>query len=342
MNICFILYPWEVIEPETDSSLRMVHEAALRGHKVGVVYPNNLTIRGNNAYAFVKMLLKDEKISPTITTFYKKARFKEQMFPLSGFDVIFVRTNPPLDPIMLNFLDSVKDDTFIINDIDGLRKASNKLYPACFNDPEHEMIPATHVSKNKDYLKKIIKESDSKWMILKPLDGFGGSGVIVLEKNATQNINSILDFYISGKKDSNYVILQDYVEGAEKGDVRVLMLNGEPIGAYRRVPADDDVRSNIHAGGNAVKHNLTKAERKLCRNIGSKLVSDGLYFVGLDIINGKLIEINVCSPGGITRINKFNRVKLQKQIIDFAENVVQHKESAIDRKRSFRNIIENA
>ena len=178
-------------------------------------------------------------------------------------------------------------------------------------------------------------------MILKPLDGFGGSGVIVLEKGAQKNINSLLDFYISGKSDSNYVILQEYIDGADNGDVRVLMLNGEAIGAYKRVPAADEVRANIKAGGNAVKHTLTKVEKNICKKIGPKLVADGLYFVGIDIIAGKLIEINVCSPGGITRINRFNKARLQKQVIDFIETVVNTKEFAIDRKRYLRRMIEN-
>lgn len=341
MNICFILYPWDSISPDEDSSIRIIHESFLRGHNVGIIYPNNLTIRESTAFAFVRMINKMDKVPAGIPQFYKKATFKEQLLPLSGFDCIFVRTNPPLDPIMLNFLDSVRDDAFIINDINGLRKANNKLYPAAFADPGNEIIPVTHVSKNKEFLKRVIKESKTDRMILKPLDGFGGSGVIVLEKGAMQNINSLLDFYISGKKDSNYVILQEFVEGAHEGDVRVLMLNGEPIGAYKRVPSTEDVRANIKAGASAVKHNLTKAEKIICKKIGPKLVSDGLYFVGLDIINGKLIEINVCSPGGITRINHFNKTKLQKRIVDFIEEVVHAKESAIDRKRYLRKMIEN-
>jgi len=264
------------------------------------------------------------------------------MLPISGFDVIFIRTDPPIDPITLNFLDSIKDDTFIVNDIDGLRKANNKLYPASFEDPKNEIIPITHVSKSKNYLKEVIRNSKQDKMILKPLDGFGGSGVIVLEKNATQNINSLLDFYISGKRDGNYVIVQEFVEGAEEGDTRVLVLNGEPIGAYKRIPAADDIRSNIKAGGSAQKHVLTAKEKFICKKVGPKLVSDGLYFVGLDIIKGKLIEINVVSPGGITRINKFNRTKIQSKVIDFVENVVGHKEKAIDRKRDHKKLIDNA
>ncbi|MBN1599298.1 MAG: hypothetical protein JW894_13470 [Bacteroidales bacterium] len=342
MNFCFIIEPWSNLEPETNSTIRLIHEAVVRRHNVGITYPHNLTIRQSCAYGFIRLIEKTDQVSPNFSTFYRKVRFKEQLLPLSGFDVIFVRPNPPLDPVMLNFLDSVKDDSFIINDIDGLRKANNKLYPAVFFDPNNEIIPVTHVSRSKEYLKRVIQESKSDKMILKPFDGYGGRGVIVLEKGAMQNINSLLDYYISGRSDGNYVILQEYVKGADKGDVRILMLNGEPIGAYKRVPAKGDMRSNIHAGGNAEKHALTKEEKNLCKRIGPKLVADGLFFVGLDVINGKLIEINVCSPGGIPRINTFNHSKLQKKIIDFTENLVHFKESAIDRRRNFRKLIENA
>ena len=118
------------------------------------------------------------------------------------------------------------------------------------------------------------------------------------------------------------MILQEYVEGAEKGDVRVLMLNGKPIGALRRKPAKGDIRSNISAGGSVEQYKLTKKDRILCDIIGKKLVKDGIYFAGLDIISGKLIEINVLSPGTIADINKLNNVKLQVEIIDYLEDVV--------------------
>lgn len=263
------------------------------------------------------------------------------MLPLAGFDAIFMRANPPLDTLALNFLDSVKNDTFIVNDIDGLRLANNKVYTASFQDEASEFIPTTYVSKNKEYLKRVLMESPVEKMIIKPLTGYGGRGVIVLEKSASQNVSSLLEFYI-GDKNENYVILQDYVHGAEKGDVRILMLNSEPIGAMRRVPGDNDIRSNVHAGGEAVKHVLTAEEKRLCKAIGPKLVRDGLFFVGLDVIGGKLIEVNVLSPGGIVRINKLNRVKLQKKVIDFVENIVRTKETLLHKKYGFKKVIEDA
>lgn len=343
MNICFIMYPWEKIEFETDSTLRLIHESYIRGHHVSITTPNNLTMRKSVTSAFCKIIQKMDKIPATPQSFYKRVKFKEEMLPLAGFDVIFMRDNPPLNAMMLNFLDSVKNDAFIINDIQGLREANNKLYVAAFDDPNNEIIPITHVSKNKEYLKRVIRESKDDRMILKPLDGMGGSGVIIIEKNAMHNINSLLDFYISGKDGkSNYVILQQFVEGAEQGDVRILMLNGEPIGAMKRVPAEGDIRSNVHAGGTVQKHTLTKQEKLICKKIGPRLVADGLYFVGLDVINGKLIEVNVCSPGGITRINKLNKAKLQARVIDFVEDVVRDKEQRISRKYDLRKKVSDA
>lgn len=342
MNILFIMYPWENLEPATDSTIRLVHESVSRGHNTGIIYPNNLTMRASITMGFVKMIQKPEKLSSDIVRFYKKTVFKEQMLPMSGFDVIFLRSNPPVDTVMLQFLDSVRGDTFIMNDVEGLRKANNKLYTASLFDPKNEITPATYVSKNKDYLKKIIDESESEKMILKPLAGYGGKGVIVIEKSARQSINSLLDFYIHGGNDSNYVILQEYVDGAEKGDVRVLMLNGEPIGAMKRIPAEGDIRSNVHAGGRVEKHTLTKQEKMICRKLGPKLVADGLFFVGLDIINNKLLEINVTSPGGIMRINKLTRGKLQQKVLDFAEQVAHDREAHLHRKREFRKAVEDA
>lgn len=345
MKICFIMYPWSRIKPETDSTLRLIHECCSRGHTVALSTVNNLTIRESVASAFCDVFKKNKKTADNIVSFYKKAEFRRSQLPLAGFDAIIMRANPPLDTLALNFLDSVRADTFIMNDIDGLRMANNKLYTASFQDTESEFIPATYVSKNREYLERIFLESDSEKMILKPLDGYGGRGVIVLEKSAQQSFSSLLDFYIGGDETGqggSYVILQDYVPGAEKGDVRILMLNGEPIGAMRRVPAANEVRSNITAGGTVVKHKLTAHEKKLCRYIGPKLVRDGLYFTGIDVIGEKLIEVNVLSPGGIMRINKLNRVKLQQQVIDFVENVVNAKELVMNRKSQFRQVIEDA
>ena len=341
MNICFNMDPWDSLDPVIDSSLRIIHEAAARGHRVAIFEPKNLTIRENETYAFASILQKMDKVPESIPSFYKKVKFRKSRVPVKGFDVIFLRKDPPIDNLMLNFLDSVKHDALIINNIDGLRKANNKIYTTSFEDA-HEFVPETYVSKDIDYLESVIVDSKKDKMVLKPLDGYGGKGVIILETQAKMNIRSLLEFYIDGSGEKNYVILQEYIAGADKGDVRVLMLDGEPIGAMKRVPKEGDARSNVHAGGKAHKYTLTKSEKEMCRKIGRKLVEDGIDFAGLDIINGKLLEVNVLSPGGITRINKFNKVKLQKQIIDFAENIYRRREKALNRKLYFKQELEEA
>ena len=176
MNICFVIDNWDSLNPETDSTLRIIHEAVLRGHCVGVTYPRNFTLRENVTYSLFWMI--DEKSvskNERTPTFYSKVKLEKKRLPVKGFDVIFLRNNPPLDWLMLNFLDSVKDDTIILNDIDGLRKANNKLYTTSFED-SHDITPETYVSKDKEYLLEIVNQSKHEKLILKPLDGFGGSG----------------------------------------------------------------------------------------------------------------------------------------------------------------------
>ena len=267
------MYPWEQIDPENDTSLALIHECVRRKHGVALCTPANLTIRNSVTNAFCTVIGRMDKVSNSLKSFYKQAVLREEMLPLAGFDVIFMRANPPLDPIMLNFLDSVKDDVFIMNSLQGLREANNKLYTAAFGDSHSNIIPATHVSKNKRHLIRQIKESKADKMILKPLNGFGGSGVILIEKSAMSSIQSLLDFYITNSDGtSNYVIIQEYIEGADQGDVRILILNGEPIGAMKRVPGTDDQRSNVFAGGSISNHSMTKDENALCKQIGRILV----------------------------------------------------------------------
>lgn len=344
MNICFLMYPWQEIKmPENDSSVCLIHECVKRGHGVAVCTPANLTIRNSITSAYCTIINKMESVPNSLKTFHKKAKTREEMLPLAGFDVIFMRAEPPLDPLMLNFLDSVKEDVFIVNSVNGMRVANNKLYTAVFDDPKNEIIPVTHVSKSKDYLIKMIEESKSDKMILKPLNGFGGSGVILIEKSAMGNINSLLDFYLQNAiGGSDYVILQEYIEGAEKGDVRILLLNGKPIGAMRRVPGEKDHRSNLSAGGHIVKHVLTAKEKKLCDKIGPKLVADGLNFVGIDVISEKLVEVNVMSPGGITYVNKIYRTRIQEKVVDYLEEKVEELNEGFNRRARLRKAVDEA
>lgn len=325
MQFGFIIANWNAIDPEKNSTMRIIHECLSRGHKVAILYAKNLTVRNNVVHAFARFINPPEKLTDKMPSLHKRITFDERMIALHAFDVIMIRKDPPIDQTTFNFLDAIKNETFIVNDVDGLRKANNKLYTSTFHDPQNEFLPVTHVSKNKDYLKRVIQESESERMILKPLDGSGGRGVIVLERRAAENISSLLDFYI-GDDQRNYIIIQEYIEGAEHGDVRVLLLNGKVLGAYQRKPAEGELRANIQAGGSAQKYKLTPEQEHVCRKIGPRLVADGIYFAGIDLIGTKLLEVNVLNPGGITNINKLNKVKLQKNIVDFFEERVRERE----------------
>ena len=330
MNIGFIMYEWEKVKPLFDTTLRMIHEAALRGHQVSIIYPNEMAIRRTIVWANCRTIDHQDTYSEDIVQFYDEANLSEELRPLKEQDVIFLRDNPPLDNHLLNFLDTLENEVFFINSISGLRRANNKIYPATLaalhdNDNEEgRLIPLTTVSRNKKYLKQVIENYDKDKFILKPMNGYGGSGVILLDKSSTTskyNINSLIDFYIDSGTGNNFIILQEYVETKLKGDVRVIMLNGEQIGAMRRIPASDDHRSNVHAGGSCVTHDLDEQQMKLCKILGPKLVEDGLYLVGIDLMGGKLIEVNVCSPGGFAEINEGNNTNLEAKVIDFVETL---------------------
>lgn len=324
MHIGFIIANWSTINPSTSTNLKIIKECLARKHKVSILYTHNFTVRQNTVSGVVHTIKPMDKVPDAINSFYKKVEFETKLIPLHAFDCLMIRKDPPINSIVFNFLDAVKNEVVIINDVDGIRKANNKLYTTTFHDPNHTYLPITHVSGNKEYINKVISESNDEKMILKPLDGSGGRGVIVLEKSAQSNINSLLDFYIDGASE-NFVILQEYIDGAEQGDVRVLMLGGKPIGAYQRKPASGDIRANLDAGGSAYKYHLTDSQKRICKTIGKKLMADGLFFAGLDMIGDKVLEINVLNPSGNTNLDKFFRTKVQKQIVDFLEEKVNEK-----------------
>ena len=313
---------WEKLNPKTSTNLKIIREFIKKGHKVSLLYTYNFTVMENVTSNLVSTIEPMDRIPDNIGAFYKRVNLNERLMQLHAFDCIMIRKDPPMNPFVFNFLDSVKNEVVIVNEVDGVRKANNKLYTTTFHDPNHTYLPITHVSGNKKYINKVIDDCDEEKMILKPLDGSGGRGVIVLEKNARTNINSLLDFYIDDEND-NFVILQEYIQGAEEGDVRVIMLNGNAIGSYKRTPAEGEFRANVDVGGSIEKYNLTDSQRRICKMVGKKLVSDGLYFAGLDMIGDKILEINVLNPSGNTNMDKIFKVRVEKQIVSFVEEKVE-------------------
>jgi glutathione synthase len=256
--------------------------------------------------AAIKCLKKDELIFEKLT----------------GLDALFLRKNPPLNYQALEFLSPINDRVFMVNSTAGQILGNSKLYALNFPD----IIPVTHVSRDPKRLKKIIDDFGGA-MVIKPLQRFGGEGVIKVSTKDQENLVSLINYYVKGYE--NYpareaIMVQEFLEIVKKeGDVRILLLNGEILGAMGRKPQKGDFRTNVHVGGHVFKHEVTDREKEICRTIKDRLIKDGLYFVGIDIIGNKLVEINCVSPGGIPRINRLNHIKLETQVIDFVEQKVR-------------------
>ncbi|HEV8548555.1 MAG TPA: glutathione synthase, partial [Polyangiaceae bacterium] len=211
-------------------------------------------------------------------------------------------------------LDLVKRRTLVLNDPRGLRDANEKLF--AFHFAEH--MPRSRVTADPQEILGFV-EAAGGHAVLKPLDGAGGSGVVVLARG-DKNLRSLADVWTSeGKK---LALVQAYLPAIRSGDKRVLVLDGEPLGAVLRVPREDDVRANLHVGGRAEPTELTPKERAVVAAVGPKLIEHGLFFVGLDFIGEHLIEVNVTSPTGIQELSRFVGRPVEQDVIAWVEKRV--------------------
>ena len=311
MKFLFIMDPRESINRETDSTLLMMREAVQRGHNIYYCLVEDMFI---------------EKATPF--TVMRKVEFAdcEDIFclgeneevSLKDLDAIFMRKDPPcdMDYVYATYiLELASEETFILNDPGGVRGANEKLY--AMNFPE--AIPETIVSKDSGRLKDFLQEVGGE-MIIKPLGKCGGEGIFYIH-DKDKNINALLE--TSTQFGKEFIMGQRYIPEIKDGDKRIILLDGEAIGAVSRVPQDDEHRGNIHIGGTGWKCEITKRDRELCNMIAPKLRADGLHFVGLDVIGDWVTEINVTSPTCLVEINSLNNVKLEVKLIDFVENSVR-------------------
>jgi glutathione synthase len=244
--------------------------------------------------------------------------FEERETRLDWFDAVFMRKDPPFDMAffvathLLGLIDPAR--TLVINDPRGLRDANEKLYALNFPD----VIPPSLVTGDQPRLKRFLEELGGE-MIVKPLDGAGGAGVFHLHR-ADRNLNAILESATDNGR--RPLMAQRYLAEIRRGDKRVIVLDGEPLGAVLRVPREDETRGNIHVGGTTMQAPLTDRDRAICARLAPRLRTDGLWFVGLDIIGDWLTEVNVTSPTGIQEIDALDGVALERNVIDFVEQRV--------------------
>jgi glutathione synthase len=324
MDIAFLMDDLRQIDPVWDTTAQIMYECNQRGHEVFFLEPHDIYVRKNEVVARMRHISvpRDQELQKYWADLICCLKREELIFEtVTDLDVLFLRKDPPLNHEALEFLGPVSDRVFMVNNILGQLNCSSKAYIMNFPD----IIPETHVSRDPSRLKKIIDDFGGA-MVIKPLYGHGGHGVIKVSNQDQENLNSLINFYVKAGKpypERQPIMVQEYLqEVKEQGDVRILLLDGEILGAMGRRSVSGDFRTNVHAGGLAFKHEITPAQEAVCRRIKSKLRQDGLYFVGVDIIGEKLIEINCISPGGIPRINRFNNQKLEIDVVNFIEEKI--------------------
>lgn len=308
LKIGVIMDPIEKIDIQKDTTFVLMLEAQKRGHELYYMGIDDLSIRRATPEA------RFRRVSVARADPHHRLD-QEASQPLEWFHVVLMRKDPPFNmkfffaTLFLSLVDERK--CLVVNHPGALREANEKLY--ALNFPE--LIPPTLVSSQMGRLKDFMKKQGGK-MIIKPLDGCGGSGVFYLNEK-DRNVNALLETATANGQ--NPIMAQHYIPEVREGDKRIIVLDGEPLGAVLRVPREEETRSNIHVGGRVVKADVTARDREICRVMAPSLKKLGLYFVGLDVIGGYLTEVNVTSPTGIQEINSLDKVQLESQVIDFIE-----------------------
>jgi glutathione synthase len=308
-KIAFIMDPLERVLVDKDTTFVFMLEAQSRGHEIYFLGLRDLYARGSKAF------MRARRCEVVRGNPHYKFLDDGADYPLEAFDTIFMRKDPPADAPYLyaTMLLSLADPgrTFVLNNPAGLREANEKLYALNFPDA----IPPTLVTYEIPRLKTFLDEQGGE-MIVKPLDGHGGEGVFLVTTK-DRNLGAILETVT--QFESRPIMAQRYLAEARKGDKRLIVLEGEPLGCTLRVPRDDEHRGNIHVGGTCVKSPVTARDREICRMLKPRLERDGLYFVGLDIIGDYLTEVNVTSPTGVQEIDRLDGANLEGKVIDFVE-----------------------
>ncbi len=290
-----------------DTTFAMSLEAQRRGHKLFHYTPDRLAQEGSRVFARIEeMTLRDEKgnhftLGDMVRT------------DLSEMDVILLRQDPPFDMNYItttHMLERIHPRTLVVNDPAWVRNSPEKIFVTEFPD----LMPETLITRNPAEVAAFRREHRD--IIVKPLYGNGGAGIFHMRED-DRNLSSLLEMF--GQMFREPFIVQRYLKEVRKGDKRIILIDGEPVGAINRVPADHDARSNMHAGGRAEATELTEREREICARIGPSLRERGFMFVGIDVIGDYLTEINVTSPTGVREVKRFGGADIAALFWDAVE-----------------------
>jgi glutathione synthase len=311
VQFLFVMDPVDKLLFDKDTSFAFMRGADDRGHRVLHCQPLDVYNRGGDVFAVARPV--SLRKNPDGLQLGDPA-----VFDISQLEAVFIRKDPPFDSDYAHLthqLDLVKQRTLVVNDPQGLRDANEKLFAFHFA----EFMPPSLVSARQADLLGFLRDEAGGSAVLKPLDGAGGSGVVALNVN-DRNTRALIDLLT--REGRQLALIQRYMPEIRTGDKRVLVLDGEPLGAILRVPREDDIRANIHVGGTVQATTLTPGELALVQAMGPKLQQHGLWFVGLDLIGERLIEVNVTSPTGIQELGRHLGSYPEHQVIRWVERRV--------------------
>ncbi len=295
------------INIEGDSTFALSMEAQSRGYELFHYTPERLQLRGGVVSADIEPMQLREEIGNHFTLGDPSST------DLGKLDVVLLRQDPPFDMSYItttHLLERIHPQTLVVNDPAAVRNSPEKILVMDFPD----LMPDTLITRDFDAINRFRAEFGD--IILKPLYGNGGAGVFRVT-HSDQNLSALLEMFDAAFKEP--FIAQRYLADVRKGDKRIILIDGEPVGAINRVPAEGDARSNMHAGGRAEHAELTGKEREICQRIAPVRRENGCIFVGIDVIGDYITEINVTSPTGIREIQNFSGVDIASLIWDAIE-----------------------
>ena len=307
LKVAVQMDPIARINVRGDSTFALLLEAQRRGHAISYYTPDQLSLNGKDVVAPVQSLdVRDE-----VGNHYTLGEPKRTN--LASFDVVLLRQDPPFDLAYItstHLLERIHPKTLVVNDPTSVRNAPEKLFVLDFP----ELMPPTLISRNLDEINAFRAEHGA--VVMKPLHGHGGAAVFrILPQD--MNFGSLYDMFAVTFREP--WVIQRFLPEVKQGDKRIILVDGEFAGAVNRVPAADDLRSNMVRGGAARATDLTPREREICERIGPELRQRGLLFVGIDVIDDHLTEINVTSPTGIRAIANLGGADIAALIWDKIE-----------------------
>jgi glutathione synthase len=318
-------------EYENYTTTVLAHTAANRGHRVCYITPADFVLNADDTLSVHGRFLPKRKYkdrSEFFAALKDSQGVKIERVDVTEIDVLMLRNDPSIDAQtpwaaeagILFGREAVRRGVIVLNDPDSLGRAINKLY---FQSFPVEARAETLITKHASDVKEFARAHGGN-IILKPLQGSGGSGVFKLDPKDGSNLNQIIEAI--GR--DGYIIAQAYVPAAKKGDIRLFLMNGRPLeidgkyAALRRVAAKDDIRSNIHAGGKAEAVEIGKVELAVAEIIRPKLMADGMFLIGVDIVGNKILEVNVFSPGNLHSCSDLAGVDFAVPILEAIERKV--------------------